>query len=65
MFRLASVPHLHPKGREVLYREANYNYNHYNLPFSHIMIIVIISNEDMLKFGKALKAFSNERKFTF
>ena len=29
---------------------ANYNYNHYNLPFSHIMIIVIISDEDMLNF---------------
>ena len=27
---------------------ANYNYNHYNLTFSHIMIIVIISDEDML-----------------
>ena len=27
---------------------ANYNYNHYNLPFSHIMIIVIISDEDVL-----------------
>ena len=26
---------------------ANYNYNHYNLPFSHIMITVIISDEDM------------------
>ena len=62
MFRLASVPHLHPKRRELV---ANYDYNHYNLPCSHIMIIVIISNEDMLKFGKALKAFSNERKFTF
>ena len=27
---------------------ASYNYNYYNLPFSHIMIIVIISDEDML-----------------
>ena len=27
---------------------AHYNYNHYNLPFSHIMIIVIISDDDML-----------------
>ena len=27
---------------------ANYNYDHYNLPFSHIMIIVIISDEDIL-----------------
>ena len=26
---------------------ANYNYNHYNLPFSNIMIIVLISNEDI------------------
>ena len=28
---------------------GNYNYNHNNLPFSHIMIMVIISDEDMLK----------------
>ena len=27
---------------------ANYNYNHYNLPFSDVMIIVIISDGDML-----------------
>ena len=27
---------------------ANYNYNHYNLSFSHIIITVIISEEDML-----------------
>ena len=33
---------------EVATSAANYNYNHYNLPFSHIMIIVIISDEDML-----------------
>ena len=33
---------------EVAISTANYNYNHYNLPFSHIMIIVIISVEDML-----------------
>ena len=33
---------------EVAISAANYNYNHYNLPFSHIMIIVIISDEDML-----------------
>ena len=26
----------------------NYNYNHYNLLFSHIMIIVIILDEDTL-----------------
>ena len=26
----------------------NYNHNHYNLLFSHIVIIVIISDEDML-----------------
>ena len=32
---------------EVAILAANYNYNHYNLPFSHIMIIVIISDEDM------------------
>ena len=34
---------------EVAISAANYNYNHYNLPFSHIMIIVINSDEDMLK----------------
>ena len=33
---------------EVAISAANYNYNHYNLPFSDIMIIVIISDEDML-----------------
>ena len=33
---------------EVAISAANYNYNHYNLPFSHIMIIVTISDEDML-----------------
>ena len=33
---------------EVAISAANYNYNHYNLPFSHIMIIVIISDEDTL-----------------
>ena len=27
---------------------ANYNHNHYNLPFSDMMIIVIISDGDML-----------------
>ena len=35
---------------EVAISAANYNYNHYNLPFSYIMIIVIISDEDMLIF---------------
>ena len=33
---------------EIVISAANYNYNHYNLPFSHIMIIVIISDEDVL-----------------
>ena len=33
---------------EVAIPAANYNYNHYDLPFLHIMIIVIISDEDML-----------------
>ena len=33
---------------EVAISAANYNYNHYNLPFSYIMIIVIILDEDML-----------------
>ena len=28
---------------------SNYNYNYYNLPFSHIMIIVTILDEDMLR----------------
>ena len=34
------------------------NYNHYNLPFSHIMIIVIISDEDML-YENTLKKILN------
>ena len=33
---------------EVAILAANYNYNHYNLPFSYIVIIVIISDEDTL-----------------
>ena len=33
----------------------NYNYNHYNLPFSHIMIIVIILDEDTLYGQDCLK----------
>ena len=33
---------------EVTISAANYNYNHFNLPLSDIMIIVIISDEDML-----------------
>ena len=36
------------RSEEVAISAANYNYNHYNLPFSHIMIIVIISDEDVL-----------------
>ena len=47
MFRSASVPHSTRKNGKLV---ANYNYNHYNLPFSHIMVIVIISDEDMLKY---------------
>ena len=43
---LASTSYL--PSEEVAISAANYNYNHYNLPFSH-MIIVIISDEDMLK----------------
>ena len=38
---------------------ANYNYNHYNLSFSHIMIIVIISDEDMLLICKEGKEDEN------
>ena len=38
---------------EVAISAANYNYNHYNLPFSHIMIKVIISDEDMLLYDTA------------
>ena len=38
---------------------ANYNYNHYSLPFSHIMIIVIISDEDMLLICKEGKEDEN------
>ena len=45
---LASTFHL--PSEEVAISAANYNHNHYNLPFSHIMIKVIISNEDMLLF---------------
>ena len=33
---------------EVAVSAANYNYNHYNLLFSHIMIIDIILDEDTL-----------------
>ena len=33
---------------EVAMSAANYKYNHYNLLFSHTMIIIIISDEDML-----------------
>ena len=39
---------------EAAISEASYNYNHYNLSFSHIMIIVIISNEDTLILNIAL-----------
>ena len=46
MFWSASVPHSTRKDGKLA---ANYNYNHYNLPFSHIMIIVMISDEDMLQ----------------
>ena len=35
---------------EVIISAASYNYNHHNLPFSYIMIIVVISDEDMLRF---------------
>ena len=34
---------------EVAISAANYNYNRYNLPFSRMMIIVIISDEDILR----------------
>ena len=40
---------------EVAISAANYNYNHYNLPLSHIMIIVIISDEDMLLINSQLE----------
>ena len=35
---------------EVAISAANYNYNHYDLSFSHIVLIVIISDEDMLNY---------------
>ena len=40
---------------------ANYNYNHYNLPFSHIIIIVTISDEDMLKTENTLKTLKKRK----
>ena len=46
---LASTFYLPPEEGAIL--AANYNYNHYDLPFSHIMIIVIISDEDMSIFN--------------
>ena len=50
---------------EVAISAANYNYNHYNLPFSHIMIILITSDEDMLLILciKLNRPFSNKRAF--
>ena len=38
------------RSEEVAISAANYNYNHYDLPFSHIVLIVIISDEDMLNY---------------
>ena len=52
---LASSFYLPSEG--VAISAANYNYNHYHLPFSHIMIIVIISDEGMLLYIKTTKAF--------
>ena len=52
---LASTFYLPSEG--VAISAANYNYNHYNLPFLHIMIIVIISDEDMSLYIKTTKAF--------
>ena len=40
----------HLPSEEVAISAAKDNYNHYNLPFSHILVIVIISDEDMLGF---------------
>ena len=38
------------RSEEVAISAANYNYNHYDLPFSHIVLIVIISDEDILNY---------------
>ena len=50
---------------EIAISAANYNYNHYNLPFSHIMIILITSDEDMLLILciKLNRPFSNKPAF--
>ena len=48
MNALISIDNSNPaQHREGFYR-LSYNYNHYNLPLSHIMVIVIMSDEDML-----------------
>ena len=45
---LTSTFYVRPE--EVAISAANYNYNHYDLPFSHIVLIVIISDEDILNY---------------
>ena len=57
MFRSASVPHSTRKDGKLA---VNYNYNHNNLPFSHKMIIVIISDEDKV----FLKVSQNSQEST-
>ena len=46
IFGSASVSHFHPKDGTL---SAIYSYNHYNLPFSYIMITVLTSDENMLE----------------
>ena len=53
---LASTFYL--RSEEVAISAANYNYNHYSLPFSHVMIIVITSDEDMLEKQPAVRRYS-------
>ena len=36
------------RSEEVAISAAIYNYNYYNLQFSHVMVMVIISGEDIL-----------------
>ena len=44
---------------------ANMNYNHYYLPFSYIMIIVIISDEDMLTLNKQFRQITCKQYFSY
>ena len=50
---------------EVAISVANNNYNHYYLPFSYIMIIVIISDEDMLTLNKQFRQITCKQYFSY